>query len=146
MRPDERDAVLELAYAVFDEAVAPGFSPRGIVEFRRAARSFVLDAPDGHVVHVAVDDECVVGMIDIRDASHICLFFVDPATQGRGVGRGLFSAASAKAGVSGSDSCTITVNSAPSAVDVYERLGFVATAPEQERDGIRYVAMRWTAG
>lgn len=143
MRQEERDAVLELAFVVFDDAIAPDFSEEGIEEFRRAARSFVLDAPDGHLVHVAVDDGRVVGMIDIRDASHVCMFFVHSAVQSQGIGRALFSAASAPVRESAEGSGRITVNSAPSAVGAYERLGFVATAPEQQRDGIRYVAMRW---
>jgi len=35
----------------------------------------------------------------------------------------------------------ITVNSSPYAVKVYERLGFVKTEEQQEKDGILYVPM-----
>ena len=38
---------------------------------------------------------------------------------------------------------TLTVNSAPNAAGAYERLGFVATAGQQEADdGIRFIPMR----
>ena len=41
----------------------------------------------------------------------------------------------------GIESMEITINSSPNSVQVYERLGFRPTAPEQEFNGIRFTAM-----
>ena len=40
----------------------------------------------------------------------------------------------------------ITVNSSPYAVKAYERLGFVKTQEQQEKDGILFVPMRCQLG
>lgn len=139
MAPGEERAVLELVLRSFDEAVRPDFSAAGVAEFVSAARGFLLDAPEGHVVHVAEREGEIVGMIDVRDSAHVCLFFVDSAYRRSGIGTTLLVAAIAAAQPE-----ALTVNSAPSAVGAYEHFGFEATAPEQEKNGIRYVSMRKT--
>jgi GNAT superfamily N-acetyltransferase len=138
MRMGEEQAVLDLVMRGFEQFVAPGFSPEGIAEFSTAARRFVLERPDGHVIHVAESRGAVIGMIDLADASHICLFFVETAHQRKGVGRNLLAQAIAAQ----TASTAITVNSAPSAVPAYRALGFIETAPEADEHGIRFVAMR----
>jgi len=135
MASGEERAVLDLVMRGFDELVRPDFSDEGVSEFTRAATAFVLERPAGHHITVAEGDGKLVGMIDVRDGSHICLFFVDADSRGCGIGRELLGSA-AQAG-----SATLTVNSSPWAVPVYERLGFAATGPEIERNGIRAVPM-----
>jgi GNAT superfamily N-acetyltransferase len=135
MAPGEEQAVLDLVMRGFDELVRPDFSDEGASEFTRAATSFVIDRPAGHHITVAESTGELVGMVDVRDRSHVCLFFVDADYRGRGVGRELLAAAL------GADSSSVTVNSSPWAVPVYERLGFVSTGPEIERNGIRAVPM-----
>ncbi len=135
MAPGEEQAVLDLVMRGFDELVRPDFSEAGAAEFQRAASSFVIDHPDGHHITVAEHDGVIVGMIDVRDASHICLLFVDADARGSGVGRELVDFAV------GGESQMITVNSSPWAVPVYERLGFAASGPEVEHNGIRAFPM-----
>ena len=141
MRHGEAEEVLTLALSVFDQAVAPDFTAQGVEEFTRAARSFVLEAPEGHVVTVAAEDDRIIGMIDVRDASHVCLFFVETARQRAGIGRALLAEALRAARGRGRSEPVFTANSAPSAVRAYERLGFAAAASEEEIHGIRFVAM-----
>jgi GNAT superfamily N-acetyltransferase len=135
MAPGEEREVLGLVMRGFDELVRPDFSDDGATEFERAASSFVIDHPAGHHITVAERDGAIVGMIDIRDGSHVCLFFVDAGARRVGVGRRLM------ASTTGNGCSAITVNSSPWAVPVYESLGFVATGPEIERNGIRAVPM-----
>ena len=135
MAPGEEQAVPDVVMRGFDELVRPDFSDEGATEFTRAACSFVVDHPAGH--HITVAQRCsrLVGMIDVREGSHVCLFFVDADTRGRGVGRQLMESAV------GSDASPMTVNSSPWAVPVYERLGFVSTGPEIQHSGIRAIPM-----
>jgi GNAT superfamily N-acetyltransferase len=91
--PGEEQEVLSLVMRGFDELVHPDFSDEGIAEFIRSARSFVLERPDGHRITVAEHDERVAGMIDVRDSSHVALFFVEAGERGQGIGRALLATA-----------------------------------------------------
>ncbi len=87
----------------------------------------------------AYEGEKLVGVLASRNSlSHIALFFVDRDYHRRGVGRGLFETF-----LTQSDAEKITVNSSPYAVEIYQRLGFAATAAEQTTNGIRYVPMQF---
>lgn len=150
MAADEATAALALVIRGFDELVRPDFTDEGAAEFAKAARTFVADRPAGHRVTVAERDGRILGMIDVRDGSHICLFFVEREQRGRGVGRALLACALAHAagdeGLAAGDAgdegpAAVTVNSSPWAVPVYERLGFRTTGPQVERIGIRAIPM-----
>lgn len=141
MADGERERVFDLVMRSFDRFLRPDYSDEGIGEFGRAAHSFVVERPVNHRISVAERDGALLGMIDVRDWSHICLFFVEPSEQGQGIGRALLAAAveqSVRAGVSPR---ALTVNSSPWAVKVYERLGFARTGPLVEHKGIRAVPM-----
>lgn len=141
MATGEEQTVLDLAMRSFDAAVRADFSAAGAEEFACSARRFLIDRPAGHVALVAESDGELVGMIDVRDSSHVCLFFIDSPHRGRGIGTRLLGEAIARVVAGGGAGDAITVNSAPSAVGAYERFGFQATAPEREHNGIRYVSM-----
>jgi GNAT superfamily N-acetyltransferase len=137
----EEQAVFALVMRGFDELVRPDFSDEGIAEFTRAARSFVIERPPSHLISVAQRDGQLVGMVDVRDSSHVSLFFVEQTERGRGVGRALLDFAIERSGSAKPIPSAITVNSSPWAVPVYKRLGFLATGPESETNGIRCVPM-----
>lgn len=134
--------MLALVTRGFDQFVRQDFSAEGVAEFTRAARSFVIERPAAHVITVAESEDGLLGMIDLRDGSHVSLFFVEAAHQRRGIGAALLDAAIAR----NPESRVVTVNSGPAAVSAYRALGFVEVAPVAEVDGIRYVAMRKDAG
>jgi GNAT superfamily N-acetyltransferase len=92
----------------------------------------ILPADPGRAEQLSVFVR-TVGMIEVRDGRHICLFFVDGAFQGRGIGRRLFEAALAQRE---STSGYMEVHASPFSVPVYTALGFRKTA------GIKYVPMR----
>jgi predicted GNAT family N-acyltransferase len=137
----EEQAVLALVMRGFDERVRPDFSDQGAVEFTRAARCFVVERPAGHRITVAEHEGRLVGMIDVRDSSHISLFFVERNDRGHGVGRTLLESAIEPCLSAEPRPSAITVNSSPWAVPVYEGLGFIATGSDIERNGIRAVPM-----
>ena len=141
MAHGEEPTVFALVMHSFDDLVRPDFSENGAAEFIRAARCFVFERPVGHRLSVAERDGRIVGMIDVRDLSHVCLFFVEPDLRGTGVGRALLGAAIESSWPDVERPRTLTVNSSPWAVKVYERLGFAATGPAGEQNGIRFVPM-----
>jgi predicted GNAT family N-acyltransferase len=75
------------------------------------------------------------------DFSHISLFFVDGVRQKRGVGRQLMKRAVAACKKSRPEIKSLSVNSSPNAVNIYQNLGFIVSKPEQQTNGIRYVTM-----
>ena len=68
---------------------------------------------------------------------HICLFFVDKVSQGKGIGNELMRVV-----VNDNENSYITVNSSRYGVPIYEKLGFVKMEEEKERDGLRFTPMK----
>jgi GNAT superfamily N-acetyltransferase len=102
----------------------------------------VFERPTDHFTMVAESDDRIVGMIDMKGHSHVCLFFVDARWHRQGIGRQLLDHALAFCRNAKPDIDQVDVNSSVWAVPVYERLGFRQTKPEQTINGIRFVAMR----
>lgn len=90
--------------------------------------------------HVAEADDGLVGVIGLRDDTHVFHLFVAEAFHGRGVARRLWAVARAAARTGG-DPGHFTVNSSLHAVPVYERFGFRTTGPEVRKDGVAFVPM-----
>nr|MBO2513883.1 hypothetical protein [Gammaproteobacteria bacterium] len=83
----------------------------------------------------------IVGVVGMRDGSHVYHLFVAEEHQGRGLGRVLREHAKAECLRRGRPAA-FTVNSSRGAVPIYERFGFRIAAPEQEVEGVRFVPMR----
>ena len=87
----------------------------------------------------AFDGEKLAGVIATRNqGTHITLFFVDKTYHRQGIGKHLFELVKAD-----NSTGTITVNSSPYAVEIYKRLGFTPTGPEEISDGIRFTHMEY---
>lgn len=95
--------------------------------------------------HVALVGARIAGMLAIRDHRHLFRFAVDPAFQGRGLGRVLWRQAHAAALAAGNRE-RFTVDSTRSAVPFYERLGFRVTGPRVETRGLAFVPMELSPG
>jgi GNAT superfamily N-acetyltransferase len=146
IREPEENQITEvhaLVCSVFDEFVAPLFSEEGISEFksfiepprlreRLRSNSFIL---------VAEIDAEMVGVIGVRDWSHVFLLFVRGDHQGKGIARLLLAEALKRCKEVKPDLEKITVNSSPNAVGASRRMGFIPTNDEQLTNGVRYVPM-----
>lgn len=146
---NEIHAAANLVARVFEESVAPLYGSVGIREFMSYAstEAFVQRLSANHLAFVAVDESGrVAGIVELRDHRHVSLLFVEPASQRKGLGRGLVTAAI--------DACQeanpylerLTVNASPNSVGAYERFGFGVMEPEREANGIRFVPMALTVG
>ena len=83
----------------------------------------------------------LAGVVAMRDNTHLFHLFVPRALHRRGIALYLWQAARA-ASIARGNTTGFTVNSSVYALPFYESLGFVATAPKVEADGIAYVPMR----
>jgi predicted GNAT family N-acyltransferase len=143
MQSGEEVAVSELVMKVFNEFVAPGYSVEGINTFKNyAIPSCILQRQvGGNLILTAKDAEQIVGIIEIRDIYHISLLFVEKSYHQQGIAKQLINKALIKCKATNPPLHKFTVNSSPYAVLIYKKIGFKSTAPEQVKNGIRYVPM-----
>jgi predicted GNAT family N-acyltransferase len=128
---------IPLIWEVFSEFEAVDYPEQGKQEFWNSINS--EDYLDGLKAYGAFEDKTLIGIIAVRnEGSHIALFCVNGADQGKGIGRSLWNTVLADNTYE-----TITVNSSLFATSIYEKLGFVRTAEAREENGIRYVPMEY---
>lgn len=135
--PDDVPDVAALVEAGFAAATAEHMGAEGRKVFRRFA------ARDAIAARLAGTNEGWVALLDGRiqgyaelDGDHLRMIFVHPDAQGRGLGRDLLGHVLAQR-----RGRTVTVNSAPNADGFYRSMGFRATGPRQERNGIAFTPM-----
>lgn len=142
---DEWDDAMALAWRTFLRFEADIYTAEGIRHFEdfitdtTLHRMFLLGA---YQMFVALNHNRIVGMITLRNASHISLLFVDEKYHRQGIGRALIEYLReyllSEAGVD-----RVTVNAAPYGVAFYHKLGFRDLRPEEEKDGIKYTPMEF---
>lgn len=142
MHSGEEEEVIRLVRQVFYQQVAPGYKPEGSETFHRYADAGALSARrKDHTVMVAILEEEIIGVLEMRGTTHLAMLFVEQDCQRRGVGSALFEAAMKHNLAENPDLDFVTVHASPNAVDFYKTLGFETKEPEQETDGIRYTPM-----
>jgi len=133
----------ELVIRVFNEFVAAEYSAEGVEEFHRYARPDALRdrAQGNHLGLLALVQDAIVGVIEVRGQDHISLLFVDPAYQRQGIARRLLRRALQISGAVGPGPGEISVNSSTYAVPIYEKLGFRQAGERQVVHGIGFTPM-----
>jgi hypothetical protein len=91
------------------------------------------------MIATAIAQGRIVGVVEVRPPSHVAQLFVERTWQDRGVSRGLIEHAFPESVTR--NGLTVTVNSPPESVSGYGRMGFRVIAPEQVRNGVRFVPM-----
>ncbi len=142
MQPGQEPDVIDVVREVFDRYVAPDFPQEGVDEFYKFANveSLAKRSSSNCFTMIGCQDGKTVGVIEIRDMSHISMFFVKSAYQQKGIGKALFLEALSII-KKDKDIHEVTVKSALNAVTVYECLGFQRQDKEQLVNGIRFIPM-----
>lgn len=141
---NEWDDAMALAWRVFMQFEARDYSPEGIESFQDFITDSVLYRMflmGQYQLFAAYENEHMVGMISLRNETHISLLFVDAKYHRRGIGRQLIQYVSNYV-IQEEGHDFITVNAAPYAVGFYHRVGFVDTGVRQFNDGIWYTPMK----
>lgn len=140
---DEWDDAMSLAWRTFMRFEANDYSTEGIKSFQdfitdtTLYRMFVMGA---YQLFCAFDGKKLVGMISLRNETHISLLFVDASYHKKGVGRALVEYVAKYVHLEEGFN-KMTVNAAPYALGFYHKLGFLDTDTEKISDGIRYTPM-----
>lgn len=125
----------------FYEFVKRDLTEEGTLEFFRATCEMIFEKPEGHFIFVAECDDDIIGMIDVREQGHVCLFFVKNIYQGKGIGRKLMELAQTQLNHENHREIDVDVNSSLFAVEAYEKLGFEKLEDVQMINGIKFVPM-----
>ncbi len=144
MKEEELKETLELVKRVFDEFEAPDYTGEGVTNFYKfiAYDSILEQLKNNFKIFVAKVEDKIIGMVCIRDCSHIAMLFVDKKYHKKGIGTELMNIAKNYCKEKNGDNYKITVNSAPFAIDFYHKIGFKDTGKEQTVDGIRFLPMQ----
>ena len=133
---NKKDEALLFAKKVYIESKDESYSEQGIETFcnfvnnKKITKSFK--------VYGAFEDNVLKGIIATDSPKkHICLFFVDKVSQGKGIGKKLMSFI-----IDDNENSFITVNSSRYAVSIYEKIGFIKTEEEKEQDGLKFTPMK----
>ncbi len=143
MQPGQEDSAIDIVKAVFDEFVGPEFSQEGRTEFYKYADKDALSERSkiNHFTILAQKNEKLIGILEIRDFSHVSMFFVLSGFQKQGIGKGLLKEAIRRIKKEKITYSKLTVNSSPNAVNACLKFGFVTKTDEQCINGIRFVPM-----
>lgn len=144
MKSGQESVVIDIVKEVFDEILAPGYTQEGINEFYNFANVENLSerSKTNHFTILAQDKENILGIIEIRDLSHVSLFFVRTKFQNKGIGKALFHEAVKQITNKNQNIEELTVNSSINAVPAYKGIGFIAQSGKKCFNGIYFVPMK----
>ena len=141
---DDSEIVSELICELSAKYITHEFSAQGVEHLLASMnpgairKCFNAD----YQYHLAEMGDQVVGVVGVRDNSHLYHFFVAEKYQGRGIGRKLWQVAMDTC-LSNGNAGEFTVNSSRYALGIYEKLGFVAQSAPKEKSGVVYIPMKF---
>ncbi|THB73637.1 MAG: GNAT family N-acetyltransferase [Desulfobacteraceae bacterium] len=143
MQPGQETLVIKIVSSTFDEFVAPGYSDDGISEFYKFAneKDLAKRSQINYFTILAQKNNVPMGIIEVRDNSHIAMFFVMKQFQKSGVGKALLQESINHLLKTQKLLKALTVNASPNSVEAYKKMGFKSQDKEQNVNGIRFVPM-----
>ena len=133
---NEKDKAFLFVKKVYIECKDESYSEQGIETFCNFVNN--KEITKSFKVYGAFENDILKGLIATdSQKSHICLFFVDKVSQGKGIGKELM-----KAVINNNENSYITVNSSRYGVPIYEKLGFIKIEDEKEQDGLKFTPMK----
>jgi len=139
----EWEEAMRLAWDTFILFEAPEYSREGIKAFKNFVNDPILKQLFLEGKYRTMGAFCngiMVGILGVRNDTHISLLFVDSEYHRKGIAtrllKKIFNETYSKYGKR-----EMTVNSSPYAVGFYHKIGFIDTDTEQTTEGIRYTPM-----
>ena len=140
---DDSGRISRMVSVLAEKFITPGFTDEGrdnlLDSMKPAAIAKYIRS--GYRYYVAEDEDEIVGIVGIRENSHLYHLFVAESHQGRGLAKALWNKAmdeSLRRGNPGE----FTVSSSLNAQPVYEHLGFVAKSKPITKHGVTYTPMK----
>lgn len=137
----EETEIIKMINKAFEKYIVKEYSDLGVKNFYEFVNpeAIINRYKSGNIIKTYKLNNEIVGMIEVKNNNHICLFFVDPEHHKQGIGKKLideiFKLLKGK-------SDFITVNSSTFAENIYKSYGFTKTDKLQEKNGILFVPMK----
>lgn len=140
---EDAESISALIIATARKFILFEFSAQGQARFLAAhtVKEIERRMRAGFAYDVALYRGELVGVVGMRNSTHLYHLFVDEAHQRRGIGHRLWEHAKSRC-LRGDHPGFFTVNASRFAVPIYERMGFTAVGPVQSAGGILFVPMR----
>lgn len=137
----QEEEINTLIRAVFNDFVGYEYTEEGNQTFNEFIKpeKIIERYKTGNILLTYQIHSKIVGMIEVRDNNHICLFFVHKDHHNKGIGKKLFNEVLEK--ISGKTNF-IDVNASPFSVEIYAKLGFKKSGEQIEKNGIIYIPMK----
>ena len=137
----QENEVHNLIASVFNEFVGFEYTDEGNKVFNDFIKpDKILDRhKNGNIILTYEKNGRIIGMIEVRDNNHICLFFVDKKYHNKGIGRKLFNEMLLK--IEGKTEY-LEVNASPFSEKIYSKLGFKSIGKKTEINGILFIPMK----
>lgn len=143
IKKEEWEEAMQLAWNTFLRFETADYSLEGVNSFRdfvKGEKLYEMFLMGIYPTWGAFDNDIMVGVISMRNKSHISLLFVDGDYHRRGIATMLINALFKY--VKNEERLNeVTVNSAPFAKGFYHKMGFIDLDEEKVVDGIRYIPM-----
>jgi len=140
---EDAGRISELLTALAEEFIVGEFSDEGrrhLLGHFSAKEMAERLASANYQFQVAEIDGALVGVVAVRERTHLQYLFVSKTCQRTGVARRLWEQARRQAD---NASGRFTVNASSYAVPAYRRLGFRPIGAVQETSGVRFQPMVW---
>ena len=143
MNSGEESLVSELALNAFNEFIAYECTDEGIYEIKSFFDPVAIKerSVENSFILVSVSNQRIIGMLEMKEYSHLSMLFVDKEFHRNGVARGLLNKSIEIAKSKNPRLRDITVNSSRYAETIYQRMGFVRTQRMQIEKGIKFIPM-----
>ncbi|MDH3377525.1 MAG: GNAT family N-acetyltransferase [Gammaproteobacteria bacterium] len=141
---DDANEIGKLICTLATKFITPEFSSQAREHFLSSnnGKSVEQNMKSGFSYFVATDSKQLVGVVGVKDNSHLYHLFVVEHYQGMGLARRLWGIAMDECKRKGNRG-TFTVNSSNNAIGVYEKLGFERAGPTVEKDGVFFNPMEY---
>ena len=140
---DDAESISDLISELSRKHIAHEFTAEGETALMASMSPAAIDKyiDTGYQYHIAEMDGRIVGVVAVRDNSHIYHLFVAEDYQRQGIASKLWQEAKDLCFSNGNPG-QFSVSSSKYAVPVYRKLGFRVESEPQERDGVIFVPMK----
>ena len=142
---EDAPAISDLIRPLAETYIAHEFPPEGAANLLASMEPGAIEGymTSGFKYHLAEENGAVIGVVGVRDNSHLYHLFVADEFRGRGIARELWRVARDGCREAGNVG-DFTVNSSRFAVEMYRKFGFAETGPPETKNGVTSVPMKLT--
>lgn len=145
VKPEEVKSALNLARKVFTKFVAPIYTDEAINKFIKDCidnEEYINNYISGnHIMLIALDKECIIGLISERGNANISMLFIDENYHRQGVATAIMEKMVVELRMNGFNK--ITLDSSPYALPFYHSFGFTEITPQQNINGFIFTPMQY---